>query len=342
MRGFPILVIAGLVGCAHNVAQDAATGPDGRIGGARPIALDDDHEAIVRGIVTYPGGDRVDWKSIELPTGKRGTLELSMTYTTPRPGLHVLFDVFDQYAAPLKLAVRKRGRVHEAAIDHAKGTYFVRVYAPRRGDAGTYKLAVKFTEDEQRLEPFSLEIPDPPKLAAVPPPEEPCDHFDSRNHACDTACPDDAPATWHACQNTCRTPDAHNPACWKTMACPTPPDRRVDDCMLAPAAHWQVCADFGNPDPANPLCDPKYRKPVAANVIGMDAHPGFVLITLDVGSETGIDTRWRGHVLRGNSSALLVGGDLTLVRVDKRRSIAKVQLTTDLITANPHLQLTPP
>ena len=342
MRGFPILVIAGLVGCAHNVPQDAATGPDGRIGGARPIALDSDREGVARGIVTYPGGDRVDWKSIELPTGKRGTLELAMTYTTPRPGLHLSFDVFDQTAAPLKLAVHKRGRVHEAAIDHARGTYFVRVYAPRRGDAGTYKLAVKFTEDAMPPNVAAVEIPDPPKLAAVPPPEDPCDHFDSRNPACATACPDDAPTTWHGCQNTCRTPDAHNPACWKTMACPTPPDRHVDDCVANVTKNWTPCQDFNHPDPTNPLCDPQYRKPIAANVIGVQAYGDYVLITLDVGADNGIDTHWVAHVLRGNTDTLLDGGNVTLVRVGRRASVAKVRLTTDVITANPHLRLSAP
>jgi hypothetical protein len=354
MRGFPILVIAGLAGCAHNVPQDAATGADGRIGGARPIALDNG-EGIARGIVTYPGGDRVDWKSIELPAGKRGTLELAMTYTTPRPGLRVAFDVFDQYAAPIKLAVHHRDAsiersgfagprsareaVRGVTIDHARGTYFVRVYAPGRGDAGTYKLVARFTEEA--VAPM-IEIPDPPTLAAVPKPDEPCDHFDSRNPACGSACPDDAPSTWRACQNTCRTPDVRNPVCWKTMACPSPPDRRVDDCMTAPAKHWKPCADFRNPDPDNPLCDPSHRTPVDAHVMGVTIENGYALVTIDVGSESGIDMQWRGHVLRGQSDAALAGGDVVLVRVEKRTSLVKVHLTADQLASNAHLRLVPP
>ena len=66
---FAGLALVGLLlvgACAKHVPQDKATGSDGKIKGARPIELDNG-EAKVRGIVTYPGGDRIDWRSIELP-----------------------------------------------------------------------------------------------------------------------------------------------------------------------------------------------------------------------------------------------------------------------------------
>jgi len=71
--------LAVVVGCAHTVPQDSATGADGKIKGAVAIRLDN-NEAVARGIVTYPGGDRVDWRKLELPT--TGRLRLEMTYTT--------------------------------------------------------------------------------------------------------------------------------------------------------------------------------------------------------------------------------------------------------------------
>ena len=96
--------------CANNVPQDRATGPDGKAKGAVPIALEEG-EGRVRGIVTYPGGDRVDWKLIELPDGKRGKLDLQMSWTTPRPGLSVAFDVFDQWNVPVvEASSNKRSR----------------------------------------------------------------------------------------------------------------------------------------------------------------------------------------------------------------------------------------
>jgi hypothetical protein len=339
MRGF--LVVGLLAACAHNVPQDSATGADGRIKGARPIRLENG-EGIARGIVTYPGGDRVDWKSIELPTGKQGTLDLRMTYTTPRPGLRVAFDVFDQYEAPaLPAVLHHHKRSREATIDHAKGTYFVRVFAPTRGDAGAYKLVATFHEDPAPIELGSLQIPDPPKLAAVPPPTVPCDKFDSSNTACADQCPDDAPATWKGCAHTCRTPDVNNAVCRQTMTCPTPPDMRVADCMIAPQIHWQPCADFGNPDPTNPLCAPSYIKPIEAHILGVEQQGVNAVITIDVGTNGKIDASWHVHVLRGNTDDILVGGEAKLLRVDKTHAIAKLKLTVDQVSGNQRVRLTP-
>jgi hypothetical protein len=163
-----LLVVTCVLSCAHTVPQDAATGHDGHIKGATPIALDQG-EGIAHGIVTYPGGDRVDWKSIELPAGKHGTLDLKMTWTTPRPGLRIAFDVFDQWSTPIAVerAVRHRGHSRSTRIDHARGTYFVRVFAPRRGDAGAYKLVASFAEDPPPIR-VSADVPEPPRLPAVP------------------------------------------------------------------------------------------------------------------------------------------------------------------------------
>jgi len=161
-----------VAGCANNVPQDRATGPDGKVKGARAIVLEQ-NEGRVRGIVTYPGGDRVDWKQIKLPDGQRGKLDLQMTYTTPRPGLRVAFDVFDQWNTPVELAAVSggRGRIRSATVNGAKGIYFVRIYAPRRGDAGAYKLVAEFKpEPTIGFNPLDLEILPPPKLPDVPEP----------------------------------------------------------------------------------------------------------------------------------------------------------------------------
>src|SRR5688572_20950837 len=83
MRGIAIACVFAM-GCANNVPQDRMTGPDGKQKGALPIVLENG-EGKSTGIVTYPGGDRVDWKIIEIPEGKRGRLDLSMKWSTPRP-----------------------------------------------------------------------------------------------------------------------------------------------------------------------------------------------------------------------------------------------------------------
>jgi len=90
MRLLGVAALAALVSCAHNVPQDSNTGKDGKPSGARALVLQNG-EGHLAGIVTYPGGDRVDWRKVELPATSK--LELEMTYTTPRPGLRVAFDV---------------------------------------------------------------------------------------------------------------------------------------------------------------------------------------------------------------------------------------------------------
>src|ERR1041385_3266385 len=59
-----------LASCAHNVPQDSNTGEDGKEKGAKPVTLENG-EGRATGIVTYPGGDRVDWKLLELPDKQR-------------------------------------------------------------------------------------------------------------------------------------------------------------------------------------------------------------------------------------------------------------------------------
>src|ERR1043165_3141695 len=126
MRQIGLLLV--LVACANNVPQDRSTGPDGKQKGAVPIAMVE-NEGAIKGVVTYPGGDRVDWRKIELPQGARGKLELTMKWQTPRPGLRAAFDVFDQWNTPVVAAAKKQqggAKVQSATIDVAKGTYYVR------------------------------------------------------------------------------------------------------------------------------------------------------------------------------------------------------------------------
>jgi hypothetical protein len=47
-------------------------------------------------------------------------------------------------------------------------------------------------------------------------------------------------------------------------------------------------------------------------------------------------------VLRGDSDNAMDGGDVTVIRVGKRETIGKVRLTTDQISANPRVKLSPP
>src|SRR3990167_3874163 len=188
------LAILLALSCAHNVPQDKATGPDGKNKGAKSLTLENG-EAKASGIVTYPGGDRVDWKLIELPEKARGILDVKLQWIPPRAGLQLAFDVFDEYnhqvTASKKPGKKKsRSRVRTASLDNAKGKYYIRVYAVGRGDAGKYKLTVEFKEQqgEMAIDLTKVEIPEPPKLSAIPEVEATCDEFtfDPKNPACRT------------------------------------------------------------------------------------------------------------------------------------------------------------
>jgi hypothetical protein len=345
---FGVFVFAAALSCAHNVPQDASSGNDGKQKGAKSITLENG-EGKSSGIVTYPGGDRIDWKLIELPEKQRGTLELKLAWATPRPGLQLAFDVFDEYGAPIVQSAktskkRSAARLRTAAVEGARGKYYVRVYAVGRGDAGKYRLTVEFKEAGAGpiFDPLKLEVPDPPKLAAIPEAEIPCDEFqfDQKNPACKSVCPaQGAPPGWPACKDKCpNPPDVNVAACLATMECPNPPDRRVKKCKPV----FPPCKDPRNPDPANPNCDNAKVPPVIGRIIANNVQGSDVIITIGAGANSGVQKTWGAHVLRGDTNQPLAGGEVTVIRVDKGVTVGKVHLTTDQLSTNSRVELRAP
>jgi len=336
-----------LVACAHDVAQDGSTGPDGKVKGAKAIQMENG-EGKASGIVTYPGGDRVDWKLVEIPDKKMGVLDLKLQWTPPRPGLQLAFDVFDAWYTPIVTSSKKgskkrsHGRLRTASIENATGKYYIRVYAMNRGDAGKYKLTDDFKESTgpMALDLSKVEIPEPPRLAAIPEPEATCDEFsfDIKNPACRSVCPPTgAPVGWPACAGKCPTPpDPQNPACWDKV-CPNPPTSRAKACKLK---DFPAC-DKASPDPENPKCSLK-ANPITGRVLKADVQGSDTIITIGAGSDQGVDKGWVGKVLRKDSENPLDGGDVTVIRVGKRETIGRVRLTTDVINQNPRVKLSPP
>jgi hypothetical protein len=340
------LAILLALSCAHNVPQDKATGPDGKNKGAKALTLENG-EAKTSGIVTYPGGDRVDWKLVELPEKARGILDVKLQWIPPRPGLQLAFDVFDEYNHQVTQSKkpgkkRSRSRIRTASLDNAKGKYYIRVYALGRGDAGKYKLTVEFKEEQgaMAIDLTKVEIPEPPKLAAIPEPEATCDEFtfDPKNPACRTVCPTaGAPAGWPACKGKCPDPpDPQNPACWDKV-CPNPPTSRAKACKMK---DFPPC-DKSAPDPDNPKCSIK-ANPITGRVIKTEVQGSETLVTIAVGEDQGVSKGWTGRVLRADTDNPIDGGDVTVIRVGKRETIGKTRLTTDQVSANPRVKLSPP
>lgn len=340
-----------LAACASNVPQDKKTGPDGKVKGAKEMVLDNG-EAKATGIVTYPGGDRIDWKEIQLPEKKRGTLEVKLQWTTPRPGLQLAFDVFNEWfellASSSKKTGKKRakGRSRSATIENAKGKYFIRVQAVGRGDAGKYRLDVEFKETltGPAFDPLKLEIPDPPKLAAVPDHVEPCsdDNFDPKKAECKNYCPESgAPPNWAPCKGRCPDPPSVDvEACWKTMPCPNPPDRRIQRCTVD---KFKPCPDKRNPDPANPNCDAP-PEPIVGRIVSRVIEGNDTVITVAVSPDHGIaKTGWKATVISGSDvkDRAVPGGEVTIQNVDKIRIRAKTKLTPGQVDSTPYVRFLP-
>jgi hypothetical protein len=181
-RVFPagacLVAFLAIAGCAKNVGQDTHSGKDVRNKGAKKIKLEDGQGRSRKDIVTYPGGDRVDWKEFDLPEGKAGTLKVQVRWSPARPSLDLAFDVFDQYLhriARAKPAPGSGKRMKRVTIkDASAGKYFVMVYAPTRGDAATYRVHVDFKEATAEAEvAVASDVPDPPTLPAIPEAVEP-------------------------------------------------------------------------------------------------------------------------------------------------------------------------
>jgi len=295
--------------CANNVAFDKATGPDGRIKGARPVVLAE-NAGTTKGIVTYPGGDRIDWRVIELPEGQKGRLDLQMTYSTPRPGLRLAFDVFDQWNVPVKeAAARGRGRIKSTSVEKATGKVFVRIYAPGRGDAGQYKLTAEFHPEVvvKDFNPLDVAVADPPRLPDIPEAAVPCVTFDPQNPTCAISCPPGSPPDWKGCPKP--TPP---PGTGGTGEQPPPPPPPVEK-----------------------------AKPVVARVLKVDVSTDGLEVTLGAGSEQGVAKEWKVNVLRGATTAPLSGGGGTIKRVNKTTTIIVVKLTTNQMAENSNVQLSP-
>ncbi|MEM9491263.1 MAG: hypothetical protein AAGC55_19095 [Myxococcota bacterium] len=166
-------VALGLTGCPRNVPQDSQSGKDAKHQGAKKIELDSG-EGRVRGIVTYPGSDRTDWKVFEIPEGQQGDIKLRLSWRPARPGMDLSFNLYDAYFERLHEAEPSRSgrRSKQARLKGLKaGKYYIQIYASTRGDAGRYTMSVAFRERKQPRVPtiaeLSGQIPDPPTLPEV-------------------------------------------------------------------------------------------------------------------------------------------------------------------------------
>ncbi len=182
----PLLVL----GCPQpsQIKPDKNSGPDQSWDTPTELTLEgegdtpEELEAEASDSVSYPGGDRVDWRFLELPAD--GTLKISLAMQPARPGLAIGMQVLDDGFRVLSSRTSDQPSLEIKLKDSEAGRYYIQVYAPRRGDAAIYDLSVSFRKgaltkddlvDATTNKPlFDKDLlPDPEPLPAVPEPVVP-------------------------------------------------------------------------------------------------------------------------------------------------------------------------
>jgi len=340
-----VAVVVLAMSCSHNVKQDYNTGDDGKIKQAKPIAFNETTSKIkLHDIVTYPGGDRIDWRRLELPKDKVGTLSVTLKWKTPRPGLALGLDVFDQYGKPVASEKGKHGSneyVRKADIQGATGTYLMRVYALERGDAGAYTLTLAFAEnppDGPGFPPPASTIPDPPHLPAVAAPTVAvvCDASNYKTtKGCENSCPI-YDKYWPGCADVCPPiPDVEIPACQLTMACPANDwDSRIKKCgkVQGPA-----CPDGG---PVTTKCQVMPLQPVDSQVINANTKNGKTETRFKLKAGHKVQTGWKAHLVDDKGRAI-ADSECTITKIATKYAECMIGLTTDQV-GDKKAVITPP
>jgi len=347
-----ILALLAAAGCVRTIDPAAHSGADAKYKGAHAVELDG-NAGTTTGIVTYPGGDRVDWKKIELPADQHGALELELSWRAPRPGLDLAFEVYSEWGEKLgeverrkwsstRKSARRASGKKTTTIVAAKGTIYVSVFASNRGDAGRYKLSATFTPEQAAYDPKfdellqerlanGLKIGDPPKLARV---YAPCgDDYDKTNPdcvenppVCDRAKKDKAnPSCQHLCDEN--KLDPKNPDCKQFYTCTTAT-------WVDPAVN-PVCGAVAPPPPPAPA------ESVEARINNPEIKDGKLWITIAVGKDSPVEKGWTGSLVDGNGKRLAKGA-FTIIKVQKGLAYAIVGMALDDVNRNLDVVIDPP
>jgi hypothetical protein len=81
---------------------------------------------------------------------------------------------------------------------------------------------------------------------------------------------------------------------------------------------------------------------VVGRIVGLEVYGDQCIVTVAAGTEQGIAKDWRAKFREGKTEKPLANGDAILIRVNKRTTILKTNLTPDQVRANKYIQLDPP
>jgi hypothetical protein len=85
-------------------------------------------------------------------------------------------------------------------------------------------------------------------------------------------------------------------------------------------------------------------KPMDKRIIDVKINGDEATITLGIGSEGQplLDKSWSAEVINAATGKPMIGGTVTIVRIGKTQTLAKVKLRVDTLNQNPTVRLTPP
>lgn len=329
---------AGLLACGGaGVKQDQNTGGDGEAEGARTIKLNDEGEGRSEDTVSYPGGDRVDWKVFQID--KKGDLEVSLKWTSPRPNLDLAMNVLDDTFNMVKRVKPGNGEKQKKVAeitDAEPGLYYVQVYASERKDAGDYTLDVKFTpKRSSNLSTANLDpLPNPPRLPGIP-------GAAAGAQAGGGAPPTDKNKPKGDKANPCVAGEACPPGSnFKRPACPDAEPAPLE--VPCPAIN-PLCPEAGLMAVGTP-CPPKVVPPKSAKIIERSIDGQDIIITLDKGSNQGIGKGWTGVIFVGKGGAKqLSGSDFSVFKVTEDEAYGKLRkFSMDTLGDNFRVELRAP
>jgi hypothetical protein len=311
-----ISVSAFALSCVKTLDPAADTGEDGEYDGSTLIELDQTLHGEIDDSVTYPGGDRVDWYSVDVGKTMPGTLTVTLSWEGPRNGADLSYKVYAAWGdklgeqGPRKHPPnRKRGH-KEGNVRPAFDTVYIEVYASRPSDAGDYTVKVAFIPDKPKFE-----IPDapyPPTLSAVYPKCTP-DNWDKENPDC---------KEMHVPDPSIKAPE------------PTPcdlnhPDYYNQDCHIRSLACDIAAIDCSN---VNCMGLTEEVQPLLADVVaGPDADGTGSVFTVNVGTDKGVAKEWTGYLV-DSQQAKVENTDLKLKKLKKTATDYKVAAKPSAIT----------
>lgn len=156
-----LVSVALLVACGGPLDPERNGGTDQNIKHAKKIALD----GKARGDLSYTDGIRTQWKTFTLD--QDADLVLTLDSKLPTEDANLVLKLFDPNLNPIgdDLQANPDAPVVQPYPNLVAGKYFLVVYAPKHGDAGTYTITFKVTPHGAA---GADGTPPPPLLAAMP------------------------------------------------------------------------------------------------------------------------------------------------------------------------------